>query len=704
MRDRIIRGSVAAAALLLIAGTALPGWTAPREAPRTGDSEVRVPRTIVRRDARADVDRRLKIQLTRRRTVDALVVLDGAQTLAAARAASVGDSRALLRSVVPGYRALKDDVRARMPNLLVLRDYRSLPILHVRLSSRAELRRVAADPAVIGVAADRRYQTTLTQSLPLIGQPAAAGAGHTGANTAVAVLDSGVDFNRPAFGNCAGGPGSAGCKVVLAQDTAPDDGQLDDAILHGTNVAGIVVGVAPDTQILAYDVFHPSGGALESDVLEAINGAIANQATFNVVAMNLSLGIPEDYFTSPCSSGSFTFASAFANARAAGIVPVVAAGNNAFANGTFHVGIGRPACSPGALPVGAVYDSNVGSQGWGGPDLNDVCFDDTTTADQITCFSQAWANSMILAPGALISAAGVEQGGTSQASPHVAGAVAVLVDSFPAATPDMVQTAILTSGPLILDTLVNVNFHRLDLPAAIATLAGLPPPPGGCTVFGTGGNDLLEDTTGDDVICGEGGSDTIVLSNGGNDVVDGGPGFDFVTLELASSGGTINLGAGTAVAGGVNATLEDIEGMVGTPFADALIGDGSGNDIFGLGGNDDINGMAGADFVRFDFSNKKIKADLVAGTARGEGRDDLVSMEGFVGSSFNDEVLGSNKANVFFGLGGNDLLAGFGKPDDLFGGPGADGLFGGTGNDDMFGGPGNDFCDQGPGSGTASSC
>lgn len=65
------------------------------------------------------------------------------------------------------------------------------------------------------------------------------------------------------------------------------------------------------------------------------------------------------------------------------------------------------------------------------------------------------------------------------------GGVAVLVDSRPESTASMVETAIQTSGPLVFDSLIDLSFHRLDLPAAIATLAGLPvPPPGGCTIEG----------------------------------------------------------------------------------------------------------------------------------------------------------------------------------------------------------------------------
>jgi hypothetical protein len=76
------------------------------------------------------------------------------------------------------------------------------------------------------------------------------------------------------------------------------------------------------------------------------------------------------------------------------------------------------------VSVGAVYDSNVGSvtAGFG----NNACTDRKTSADKITCFSQVANFLTALAPGVFITAAGVRQGGTSQAAPHVAGAVAAM--------------------------------------------------------------------------------------------------------------------------------------------------------------------------------------------------------------------------------------------------------------------------------------
>jgi hypothetical protein len=693
----IRRALVAPAVVVLIAGSALPASAQPSHAARRTPVAVR-PADLP--SAGVDVDPRVARAIARGQSVDALLVLDGGAALAGARAASAGDAGAFVRAVAPAYRSLRAGVISRLA-VRVLGRYRALPILHVRLDSAAALRAAIADPDVVGVAANRRFRPFLSQSLPLIGQPTVAAQGHTGAGFAVAVLDTGLNYMNAAFGSCAGGPGSAGCRVVVAQDFAPNDGQLD-ANGHGTNVSGIVAGVAPEAALLGLDVFD-GASAFNNDIIDAIDFVIANQATYDIVAINLSLG-SSSYNTSPCSGGGNPYVAAFANARAAGIVPVVATGNSRFSSGSSHQGIANPACTPGALPVGAVYDGNNGSLTWGNPP--DQCSDFTTAADQITCFSQAWANDLLLAPGALITAAGIEQGGTSQATPHVAGAVAVLHDAASATgattTPDQVQTALLSSGPLIADSLVGRSFHRLDLPAAVSVLGTVPPPPP-CTVIGDDLNNTLVGTAGNDVICGEGGNDVLVPT-GGTDLVIGGDGFDFVSLENATSGGTIDLVARTAVAGGVNATLQEVEGGFGSAFADVLIGDGAPNDFFGLGGDDAIDGGGGFDYARYDFVTGSVQANLGAGTATGDGSDTLAAIEGLVGGRGNDDLVGNGKANSLFGLKGLDVVSGVGKADDLFGGAGADALLGGRGNDDLFGGPGRDVCNQGPGHGTEQSC
>ncbi len=291
---------------------------------------------------------------------------------------------------------------------------------------------------------------SLTESLAQIDQPPAARAGYTGGGT-VAVLDSGVDYTRSAFGDCTGGAGPV-CRVVWAGDFAPDDGQLDDNG-HGTNVAGIVLGVAPGAYIAALDVFD-GAGASDYVIIDAINWAIANQPNYNIAAMNLSLAKSDLYYNTECQDSPY--GSAFAEARSAGILPIVAAGNEA------KNGLPVPACAPGAVRVGAVYDADVGPKQWG-----NTCTDSTTALDRVTCFSNSAPMLTMLAPGAMITAAGITMGGTSQAAPHVAGAVAVLRSTFWSETLDQTLSRLVNGGVPVTDPANGLTHPRLDLAGAI---------------------------------------------------------------------------------------------------------------------------------------------------------------------------------------------------------------------------------------------
>ncbi len=127
----------------------------------------------------------------------------------------------------------------------------------VRIHSNDGLRELSERPEVLAIYENGVRYTTLAESLPLINQPQVEAAGYTGTGTTVAVLDTGVDYTREAFGSCETPGDTAECRVVFAQDFTPtDDGMLDDSVLHGTNVAGIVLGVAPDANIAALDVFR----------------------------------------------------------------------------------------------------------------------------------------------------------------------------------------------------------------------------------------------------------------------------------------------------------------------------------------------------------------------------------------------------------------------------------------------------------------
>jgi subtilisin family serine protease len=346
--------------------------------------------------------------------------------------------------------------------------YTNIPFLFMHVKTREALEALAGQPEVVRIFENTQFEHTLAQSLPLIHQPEAAAAEKLGANTAVAVIDTGCDYARTAFGTCST-PGAAGCKVAYAADFATNDNAKDENG-HGTNVSAIVLGVAPSTKILALDVFN-GGSAPGSAILAAIDWTISNRAIYNIVAMNLSLG--SGSFSSLC--GSDYFATALANARSAGILAAVASGNNGFTGS-----LASPACVPAAISVGAVYDSNVGGLTYGS------CADATTAADKITCFSNSASFLSVLAPGAPITAGGLTMTGTSQASPHVAGALAVIRSAFPNEPLNAIVARITDTGTPITDTRNNVVKRRLDVLAALrgssSGSADITPPTGSVVI------------------------------------------------------------------------------------------------------------------------------------------------------------------------------------------------------------------------------
>ena len=262
---------------------------------------------------------------------------------------------------------------------------------------------------------------------------------------------------------------------------------------HGTNVAGIALatgnnaagfaGIAWNARLQVYKIFDANGNACTTDEAKAIYDAVANGAK----VINLSLGSAEDQGPDPTEEDAVEYAIAH------GVFIAAAAGNER-AQGAQN--IDYPGAYPGVMSVGATGLKNddgndatgateyVASYSNSGPGLGivapggDPCAGSTSsTCDDpdplhwITNLYSTTGNPPCSTP----SACDVEIAGTSQATPHVAGAAALLLSVNPNLTPRQIYDILTASADDIADP--NQGHGRLDVYRALAIATGDPNPP-----------------------------------------------------------------------------------------------------------------------------------------------------------------------------------------------------------------------------------
>jgi Ca2+-binding RTX toxin-like protein len=226
-------------------------------------------------------------------------------------------------------------------------------------------------------------------------------------------------------------------------------------------------------------------------------------------------------------------------------------------------------------------------------------------------------------------------------------------------------------------------------------VAGLP---GNDLLLGGNGNDLENGGDDDDEVIGDDGDDR-VIGGPGDDHLVGAAGVDAVMYTSSFSARvSASLATNTGTGDGED-VFDSIENLVGTQFNDVLTGDDGANHIEGSGGDDEIHGgagddiiagQAGADTASFAGSPATVTASLAAGTAAGEGTDQLSGFENLSGSSYGDTLTGDDGNNAIAGGTGNDVITGGTGNDWLMGDGGSDALVGGPGDDNLLGGVDND--------------
>jgi subtilisin family serine protease len=240
---------------------------------------------------------------------------------------------------------LKQSAVTGIEGLTVLEEWPNLSSSFVRFETEQALTDFLARPQVVRVHREWVVEPLTTESLPLIGQPGVVAGGLGGAGKVIAIFDTGINANKPVFGNCTSTdpPEPAGCRVVATIDPAGDNDPGDPAG-HGTLVSAIVATVAPGADLVVADVLdiNESGENLTA-VGTALNWVIQlDLDEKDIVALNMSFGFrPEDpenpenppmFHTEPCSGAPLEMM--FNDALMAGIQPIAASGNAAHTSTT----------------------------------------------------------------------------------------------------------------------------------------------------------------------------------------------------------------------------------------------------------------------------------------------------------------------------------------------------------------------------------
>ncbi|GIM95488.1 S8 family serine peptidase [Paractinoplanes toevensis] len=285
-------------------------------------------------------------------------------------------------------------------------------------------------PGLQRVWLDGKRKVSLDHSVPQIGAPTAWQAGYDGTGVTVAILDTGIDATHP---DLAG-------KIVAAENftTAPT---ADDEVGHGTHVASIIAGsgaasggrykgVAPGAKLLI-------GKVCETEFCDdsAILAGMA-WAAERAPVINMSLGGGDTPEIDPLEQAVNDLTAQF------NTLFVIASGN-AGPNTA-----GSPSTADAALSVGAVdRDDQLAYFSSTGPRAGDHAIKPDITAPGVDIVAAKAKNGFIGDPAPVDGY--VALSGTSMATPHVAGAAAILTQEHPAWSSKLRKSTLMGSAKTI---------------------------------------------------------------------------------------------------------------------------------------------------------------------------------------------------------------------------------------------------------------
>jgi hypothetical protein len=288
----------------------------------------------------------------------------------------------------------------------------------------------------------------------------------TGGGEAVVVIDTGADANHPAFAG----------KNIIWKDFFGTSATPIDTYGHGTGVAGVLAGdgftfadgtygqgVAPGIQLI---VLRADSGTTTSwapqaqRIAAALDWVIANQSTYNIVGVNISLG-SNQRFTDTALTGDKNLAldqtleAKFATLNSLGVFIGSAAGNDgAKAPNT----VDYPAADANVYSTGSVNISGAVSASSSRGTLNDLY-----APGENIIGPYDFPNDPTLAGTYYIN----YLNGTSFSSPQVVGAAALIKQIDPNFTPQQILQILKDSGTPVADSVTGNTFSLLNIDAAL---------------------------------------------------------------------------------------------------------------------------------------------------------------------------------------------------------------------------------------------
>ncbi len=329
---------------------------------------------------------------------------------------------------------------------------------------------LAQDPSVASITPDDLEiipaYATPEINVAVVQAPALWDMGYTGQGIVVASMDTGVDVNHPELLTRWRGGNNSWFDPYGQHPASPIDlnghGTWTMGVMVGGDAGGTTIGMAPGAQWIAVRIFDDTGGGTATAVHQGYQWLLDPDGNPNT---DDAPHVVNNSWTLNSAGCNLDFEPDLQALRAAGILPVFAAGNYGPSSNTSR----SPANNPSAFPVGNVNDNKaIYSSSSRGPS---------------SCPDWTGPYPRIVAPGVTIRTTDLFGGyynptGTSLAAPHVSGALVLLLSAFPNLSVEQQQSVLINSA---VDLGVagpdnSYGYGRLDLLAAFSLLtAGATP-------------------------------------------------------------------------------------------------------------------------------------------------------------------------------------------------------------------------------------